>query len=201
MIYIYGDSHGNISFRNLNVNNTNYYQNSITMFRIGRDNSIINFNKHEINTNDIIILCYGEVDCRCHIQQQIKLGRNEDDIINELVNNYFKTIKNNTMDNNIKIIIVGVIPPTKQNDYEILHGPILHEHPFVGSDEDRVRYTNKVNKLLEVISNYNNYIYFNPYSYYTREDGTLKHELSDSTVHLGDNSFFLEKFVELYSTL
>ena len=201
MIYIYGDSHGNHSFRNLNVNNTNYYQNSITMFRIGRDNSIINFNKHEINTNDIIILCYGEVDCRCHIQQQIKLGRNEDDIINELVNNYFKTIKNNTMDNNIKIIIVGVIPPTKQNDYEILHGPILHEYPFVGSDEDRVRYTNKVNKLLEVMSNNNNYIYFNPYSYYTREDGTLKHELSDSIVHVGDNSFFLEKFVELYSTL
>ena len=88
-----------------------------------------------------------------------------DDVIQELVNNYIRTIQNNTIDIDVKIIIVGVIPPTKQNDYEI-----LHEFPFVGTDEDRVRYTNKVNKLLEEISNYNNYIYFNPYSYYTRDD-------------------------------
>ena len=55
---------------------------------------------------------------------------------------------------NIKIIIVGVIPQTKQSDYEILNGPILHEFPFVGRDEDRVRYTNKVNKLTNFLSTF-----------------------------------------------
>jgi hypothetical protein len=171
------------------------------MFRIGRDNIIINFNKDIIQKGDIIILSYGEIDCRCHIQRQINLGNNEDNVINELVNNYFKTIKNNIINIDAKIIIVGVIPPTKQYDYEILHGPILHEFPFIGSDEDRVRYTNKVNKLLEELSIINNYIYFNPYSYYERPDGTLKHELSDSTIHLGNNSFFLEKFIDLYTQI
>jgi hypothetical protein len=114
-----------------------------------------------------------------------------------LVNNYFLTIINNVVNKNLKIIIVGVIPPTKQYDYELLYGPILHDFPFVGTDEDRVRYTNKVNNKLEQLSKNNNYIYFNPYSYYTRQDGTLKHELSDSTVHLGDNSHFLERFNDI----
>jgi hypothetical protein len=166
------------------------------MFRIGRDGIVINYNK-DIQKDDIVILSYGEVDCRCHIQRQIDLGNNEDDVINDLVCNYFNTIKQI----DAKIIIVGVIPPTKQTDYETIHGPILHEFPFVGSDENRVRYTKKVNKLLEELSNINHYTYFNPYYYYERPDGTLKHELSDSIVHLGDNSFFLEKFIELYTKI
>jgi len=201
MIYIYGDSHASFSFKNLNLHYNDLHCPSITMFRIGRDNIIINFDKDIIKKGDIIILSYGEVDCRCHIQKQINLGINEDNVINELVSNYFKTIKNNTINIDAKIIIVAVIPPTKQCDYEILHGPILHEFPFVGSDEDRVRYTNKVNKLLEEFAIINNYIFFNPYSYYERVDGTLKHDLSDSIVHLGNNSFFLEKFIDLYTKI
>jgi len=200
MIYIYGDSHAHFSFQNLGLEYTDLYMNSITMFRIGRDNIIINFDKNMIvNENDIIILSYGEIDCRCHIQRQINNGRNEDDIINDLVDKYFLTIKNNIV-KKCKIIIVGIIPQTKQNDYETLHGPINHEFPFVGKDEDRVRYTNKVNKKLEDYSNLNNYIYFNPYAYYTMQDGTLNHELSDKTVHLGDNSHFLEKFYDCYKS-
>ena len=198
MIHIYGDSHALFSFLNLKLDNNNYYHASITMFRIGRDNTIINFNKDQVMLkNDIIVLIYGEVDCRCHIQQQIDKGRNEDDIIHELVNNYFQTIINNIVNKNLKIIIVGVIPPTKQNNYESLHGPILHEFPFVGTDEDRVRYTNKVNNKLEELSKKNDYIYFNPYSHYAMQDGTLNPEYSDTKVHLGDNSYFLERFTDI----
>ena len=76
MIYIYGDSHANNNFRGLTLPSINKYESSITMFRIGRDNSIINFESS--NESDTNILCYGEVDCRCHIQQQINLNFNED---------------------------------------------------------------------------------------------------------------------------
>ena len=64
MIHIYGDSHAEYSFRNLEKQNNNQSCHSITMFRIGRDNIIINFNKDIIEKNDIIVLSYGEVDCR-----------------------------------------------------------------------------------------------------------------------------------------
>jgi hypothetical protein len=194
MIYIYGDSHARFGFKNMKLDYLDSHCSSITMFRIGRDNVIINFNRDMmIYENDTIVLSYGEVDCRCHIQRQIDNGGNEDDIINGLVNNFFLTIRNNIV-KKCKVIIVGVIPPTKQHDYESIHGPILHEFPFAGTDEDRVRYTNKVNKKLEEYAKQYNYIYFNPYSYYAREDGTLKHELSDTTVHLGDNTHFLQEF-------
>jgi len=201
MIYIYGDSHAFFSFKNLKLDHKSFHRFSVTMFRICRDNIVINFDKDIIEKDDIIVLSYGEVDCRCHVQRQINLGINEDDVINNLVTNYFKTIKNNTENINAKIIIVGVIPPIKQCEHEIIHGPIRHEFPFVGSDEDRVRYTNKLNKLLEEFSIINNYNYFNPYSYYERPDGTLKFELSDTICHLKDNSFFLEKFIELYTKI
>jgi len=202
MIYIYGDSHAHYSFKNLTLPNNNLWKSSITMHRIGRDNHIINFvNSANLHNNDIVILAYGEIDCRCHMRRQVDMGRNEDDIINELVTNYIKTIKNNITAASVKVIIVGIIPPTKKTDFETYNEPILHDFPFLGSDDDRVRYTSKINNLLEAEAKHNNYIYFNPYSYYTRDDGTLKHELSDLTVHLGDNSVFLKSFMALYETI
>lgn len=200
MLCIYGDSHGRFSFKNLILPHKNYHNYSITMFRIGRDNIIINYDKSHHTKEDTICLVYGEVDCRCHIRRQILNGRDEDAVIQELVNNYFRTIRNNIIECK-KIIVVGIIPPTKQSDYEEKNGPILHEFPFVGTDEDRVRYRIKTNKLIDELCAKNGYVYFNPYDYYTRPDGTLKYELSDSCIHLGDNSFFLEKFGELYTNI
>jgi hypothetical protein len=171
------------------------------MFRIGRDNNIINFNKYQIKENDTIILVYGEVDCRCHIQRQINLGREEDTIIEELVSNYFRTIQNNVPENT-NIIIVGIVPTTyKPNHETVEHYDPENMFPTIGTNENRVRYTFKVNKLLNEMANKNNYVYFNPYSYYTREDGTLKPELSDNNVHIGNNTYVLEKFGELYQQI
>ena len=192
MLYIFGDSHACASFKNLQVPHENMYQNSITMFRIGRDNTIINYNLDMDITRNTILLCYGEVDCRCHIGKQVNLGRNEDTVINELVSDYFKTITNNIK--NAKVIITSVIPPTSQIEFEIMNGIILHEFPFVNSDEDRVRYTNKVNKKIEEFCLLNNYIYFDGYSFCRRDTGILSYELSDTRGHLKDNILFIEKF-------
>jgi len=202
MLYIYGDSHARFSFMNLSIPFYDYCQYSITMHRIGRDNQIVNFNHEKHDWNSVVCLVYGEVDCRCHIQRQIDLGRNENDIIDELVENYFNTIKNNVTVCK-KIIIVGIIPPTKQEDYESVWGSIPDDHPypFVGRDEERVRYTTKMNSVIQEHCITDNYVYFDPYQYYTREDGTFKYECSDTTVHLRDNVYFLEKFVELYNSL
>lgn len=200
MIYIYGDSHACNSFDSLPLKHENCYCSSITMFRIGRDNIIINFNKDIIKSNDTIVLVYGEVDCRCHIHRQINLGHNEDSVINDLVNKYFQTIQNNTKDIDVNIIIVGVIPPTRKEDYEFFNKKVNNEFPFIGTDEDRVRYTNKVNKLLEELSIQNKFIYFDPYDYYKNIDGTLNHELSDTFNHILYNTHILDKFVNLYNS-
>ena len=200
MIFIYGDSHAKFSFLKLDLPFMDKHEVSITMHRLGRDNVINNFNSNEHDHDSILIFNYGEIDCRCHIQKQINAGGNKDEIIKTLVNNYFTTIKN-SINKYKKIIVVGIIPPTQQNDYEELYGPITHEFPFVGTDNERVEYTIKMNNLIEEQCNFNNFIYFNPYDYYTRTNGTLKYELSDKCVHLGDNSIFLKKFSELYTSI
>ena len=198
MIYIYGDSHAHYNLRNLKIPFINKYQNSITMFRIGRDNIIINFeDSKEYDTN---ILCYGEVDCRCHIKRQINLGRNEDDVINELVKDYINTIKN-TIKKYKNIIIFSIIPPVEKEDYELLNGPITHEFPFVGSDSDRVRFTQKMNDLLKKYCDENSFIFFDPFNYYKRENGCLKFELSDKLCHIGDNSNLLNIFIDKFKDI
>jgi hypothetical protein len=191
MLYIFGDSHALFSFKGLAIPHQNRQQHSITMHRIGRDNHIINYTPDIDLSENNIVLCYGEVDCRCHIGKQILLGRKEDDVIEELVSLYFKTI---SQISKAQKIIIGVIPPVSQKEHEKIHGPITHEFPFVGSDEDRIRYTQKVNEKLKDYSLKNGYVYFNPYDYYTR-NGILKRELSDNNCHLGDNTYFLNEFI------
>lgn len=199
MIYLYGDSHANKGFQHLPVPFHNRHCNSITMFRIGRDNMIINHNPQEVTEKDTVLLVYGEVDCRCHIQRQIDAGREEDNVICELIANYFRTIRNN-IHPQAKVVIVSIIPPTKQNEYESLHGPITHEFPFVGTDEARTRYTKKMNLLLEQNAKQNGYYFFSPYAHCTRHDGTLCFEMSDTCGHLKDATPLLEQFVQFAET-
>jgi hypothetical protein len=143
-------------------------------------------------------LCYGEIDCRIHISNQISLGRNEDDIISNLVTKYFTTLRNNiTICKNI--IIVGIIPTKRHVDFDkgFNTDNYKKEDWIRGSDEERVRYTKKMNTLIEEQCKVNNYIYFNPYKYYENDDGTLKYEFSDPSVHLKNNVFFLQEFQNL----
>jgi hypothetical protein len=195
-IFIYGDSHALFSFNNLNMRHINRGCPDITMYRIGRDNIIINFNNNEHDEHSMICLSYGEIDCRCHIKRQIDLGKDEDTVINNLISIYFLTIKNNIIKYK-KIIIIGIIPPTSNLEY-INRNP---EYPFVGTDDDRVRYTFKMNNLLKKFCEDYNYVYFNPYNFYTRDNGTLKYEFSDNTVHLGNNLYFLEEFYKIINNI
>ena len=66
MIYIFGDSHAFFNMKGFTMPHMQLYQ-STTIFRIGRDNTIINFSDNYNNPDNIFILFYGEIDCICHI--------------------------------------------------------------------------------------------------------------------------------------
>lgn len=201
-IYFFGDSHVEKSFKNLHISHHMLETYSITMHRIGRDNIIPKFVNNFNSPDSIFVICYGEVDCRCHIGRQILAGREEDEIINTLALSYFNTIKNN-IHTYKKIIICGIIPPTRQHELEEVHGPITHEFPFVGTDIERIIYTNKLNKKLEELCTLEKYIFFNPYSFYKNSDDTLNFELSDTCGHIGHNkvSTILEQFELLINSI
>jgi hypothetical protein len=200
---IYGDSHALISFQGLKLDNRNLFQFARTKYRVGRDSHIINFNSKYLSRDRVFCFVYGEVDVRCHIGKQVNYGRHHESVCKELVDSYIQAIKKTILEYKA-IIIVAISPPTAENDHkpcnihtEATGGPL----PFVVNDASRVIYRNRMNELLQGACLENGYVFFNPYDFYTRPDGTLKYELSDSCIHIGDNKHFLEEFYKLYGTL
>jgi len=193
MIYISKDSHGDHSYKNLE-NVINLHQISITMHRVGRDGlAFINFLNHNIQPDSTVIFQYGEVDCRCHIYRQIQIGRQEDEIMETLISNYERTILENIKLVPTKIIIGCIPPPVSLQIHEQQHGPLGEDHPFpiLGTDEIRVHYTNKMNALLKNMCVKNNWKFLDYCDYYKDESGLLRFELSDTSVHIRDNSYVL----------
>lgn len=197
MLYIFGDSHANNNFYNIDIENVNLYQNSITMYRIGRDGVIINFDSSYNSENNTFILLYGEVDCRCHIGKRVELGIEYENVCEEIVNNYIETIKKNIIKYK-QIIICSITPPYCRYDYESINGPITHEFPFIGSDEERVKYTILVNKLLKEKCIKNNFTFLDIFEFYSGENGTLKSELSDKVCHIIDNEYIIQELKKIF---
>jgi lipopolysaccharide biosynthesis glycosyltransferase len=197
---IYGDSHAMLSFKDLKLDHRNLFEFGRTMYRLGRDNHIINFKIEHNHIDRIFCLAYGEVDVRAHIGKQVYYGRHHETVCKELVEGYFKTIQSNIKEYRA-IIIVGISPPTDPVDHnraDHTHKPVI---PFEGTNRDRLIYTVEMNRLLSLYCKKYGYIYFNPYQYYEREDGCLNYALSDKCLHIGDTTHFQKAFSILYKTL
>jgi len=85
----------------------------------------------------------------------------------------------------------------KKELYEKVHGPITHEFPFIGDDNERVKYTRLMNILLKQQCEINNFVFLDVYDYYSEEDGTLNYELSDKCVHIDKNEYICYKLIEI----
>lgn len=200
--FIFGDSHGIFSFRNLNrychVNNCS--ENGRTLHHIGTHG--IDWRSKGVSPGMRIILQYGEIDCRCHVGRQLKIGRTLEDILDTLVKNYEKMILDNCLlIPNLYIVVASIPPPTRQSDYENTNGPLAsdHPHPFVGTDEERLLYIRELNKRINNMCQCNNWRFLDYTSYYSDDDGFLKYFLSDYTVHIGEqhNQWILDTLNEL----
>lgn len=196
MIYIFGDSHARYNFKNLDKPHVNLSHDSITMHRVGRDNSIVNFHISYNSSGNIFIILYGEVDCRCHIHRQLAEGRDLNSVCTLLVDNYFAAITNNII-NYSKIVVCSITPSIRRVEYESVYGAVTHAFPFLGTDEERVTYTRLMNSLISKKCTEFGYIYLDVFEEYSRDDGTLKSELSDGICHIRENSFVLAKLKHL----
>ena len=192
MIYTFGDSHARKNFENTNLPITNCSENSITMHRIGRDKIFPYYSKVEHSSENIFIFSIGEVDCRCHIGKQMRLGRDFNEICETLIKNYIEAIKQNFTLYKF-IILCFIVPPKNREEYEKKY----NDFPFIGTDEERIMITKKMNLLLKREAMKNGYIFLDCYDYYKNNEGTLSTELSDDNVHVGNNSKIIEKLKEI----
>lgn len=200
---IYGDSHALVLFKGLKLEHRNLFQFAKTMYRVGRDQQIVNFHESHNDPETVFFLAYGEVDVRAHIGRQTHYGRHHEGVCKELVEAYLRAVTTQ-----IKIykavIIMAVPPPVASEDHApcTIHTPSTGGPlPIVGTDSDRVIYTELMNKLLADGCSKHGFVFFNPFSFYTRENGTLKHEMSDNCIHIGKSEHVLEQFYSLMDGL
>jgi len=150
---------------------------------------IRNFN---INDGDTVVFCLGEIDCRCHIHKHITDTITYQDIINNIVENYFETIELNISTSQIKlknVCVYNVVPPIqKYNTWENT------EYPYLGSDQERKQYVLYFNEKLKEKCIEKGFIFFDVYDNYIDEDGFLRKDLSDGNVHIRDG-IYISNFI------
>lgn len=185
MIFLFGDSHARISFSSLS-DASNHATNSITMFRIGRDDHAfmdLNTGQRIVPLDATAVFCYGEVDCRCHIGRQPTPPEvTVDSVATAYISSIIKHAPQTT-----RVMICAVPPPTKQHDFEQVNGPITHEFPFVGSDADRSYYTTLMNARLKELCQIHDLIFLDPFDHVRDDQGLMIFPQSDRTVHVKDS--------------
>ena len=183
-IHTIGDSHSQNGWSGI----INHHLDPILCYSFGNEQlnryDIRNFN---INDEDTIIFCFGEIDCRCHIHKHINETNSYEEIIYNIVNNYFEAIKINIITSQLKlknICVYNVVPPIQKYNTEE-----DSRYPYLGNDEERKKYTLYFNKKLKERCIENNYIFFDIYDKYTDENGFLRKDLSDGKVHIRDGVY------------
>lgn len=154
--------------------------------------SRVNITEFNIENGDIVIFCFGEIDCRCHVNKHITINNTYQNIIDNIVDdNYFKAIEENVKQfKNLYVCVYNVVPPVRQND---TNGN--DAFPFRGTDEERKQYILYFNsKLKEYCSKYK-YTFFDVYEKYVDVDGFLNKKYSDGNVHI-DKGYFISDFLE-----
>ena len=141
---------------------------------------------YTIRDGDTLVFCLGEIDCRCHVHKHITDTVSYQDIINNIVDTYFEAIQLNISIAQIKlknVCVYNVVPPIQK--YNTLENP---EYPYLGTDEERKKYVLFFNKKLKEKCIDMEYIFFDIYDKYVDENGYLRKELSDGTVHLREGA-------------
>ena len=189
-IHTIGDSHSRFGW----TGTIEHYIKSLLCYSFGKEKlnrcDIRNF---DIKDGDTIIFCLGEIDCRCHVHKYITDTITYQDIIDDIVDNYFEAIELNVSVSQIKlknVCVYNVVPPIqKHNTYE------NYEFPYLGTDEERKQYVLYFNKKLKEKCIEKNYIFFDIYNNYIDENGFLRKDLSDDNVHI-QNGIYISNFIK-----
>lgn len=189
-INIEGDSHISIFSNNERIIDFGKYTKSdyFNSYRVGswlafnlnnRIDDIKNISNQMIE--DTIILCFGEIDCRAQVKK-ISEDNNRDynDVIREIVNNYFILI-DSIKDKNI--IINSVTPELVENPHHYYYKDNLEDFDCPrGTYQERKIYKEIFNKLVEEECNLRGIKFLNIYNMI--ENSLYKSKLYLDDIHL-----------------
>lgn len=192
ILHTFGDSHslnGWCKISNVQIHPIG----PVLCYSFGRDKlNRLDITKYPIKSDDWVIFCFGEIDCRCHIHKNMNVENPYDKMIESIVKNYFEAIKANidNIENIGKVCVYNVVPPVEKHTID--DNP---EYTCLGTDEDRKKYVLYFNSLLKKYCIDYNYVFIDVYDSYCDKNGFLDKELSDGNVHI-NSQIHLEKFIK-----
>jgi len=189
-IHTIGDSHSSFGLTGI----IQHHLGPVLCYSFGKEKlNRCDIRKFNIKDGDTIVFCFGEIDCRCHIHKHITETTRYQDIINNIVDNYFEAIELNVFTSQIKlknICVYNVVPPIQK--FNTAENP---EYPYLGTDEQRKQYALYFNEKLKEKCIEKKYIFFDIYNNYIDKDGYLRKNLSDGNVHIS-NGIYISNFIK-----
>jgi hypothetical protein len=183
LIQVAGDSHI-FTFKNKKPFIV-HFMGSATMYNLCRKESSTKSNQklfdlaNRINKKkDVLMLVFGEIDCRIHIYYQYEKNNRKyaiSELIEKTILNYGKVLKALRL-MNVRFCVYGIPPASRQAN--------IYNFPFYATEEMRYKINKEFNDALREFCSINGYIYLDIYSEFSDENGfTLKEYLYDE-VHL-----------------
>ena len=195
-IHTIGDSHSYFGWDNI-PNVTNHYLCDRLCHSVGRDGLDLCAPEYKIESGETLIFCFGEIDCRCHVNKHIRPDFTYMEVIDNIVTKYFAQVKI-AVDNlyaksgvtDIRVCIYNIVPAVRKSTT-----CENKSFPFLGSDADRKSYTLYFNTRLKELCVEYGFIFFDVYDKYICADGFIKRELSDGHVHI-KNGIHIREFID-----
>jgi hypothetical protein len=138
--------------------------------------NLIFVQRENINEDDSIVFCFGEIDARCHLH---KYADNLVDDVFNMVRHYFYAVDAATSGIKGQICIYFVPPAVRSEG--LYNNP---DYPYIGTDVERKNNVCCLNKTLQRFCEEFSYIFIDLTKDYADEEGFMRKELSDGGPHI-----------------
>jgi len=192
LIQVIGDSHV-VPFRG-SMPFLAHHLGAATAYNLNRKNSTTKSNEQlfkvidKLGKKDIVMLCFGEIDCRIHIYYQHKKSNEKysiGELIDRTLSNYGEVMAQ-LREHGVNFCVYCVSPATEVgNEYK---------YPFFGTPEIRSQISKMFNEKLRAFCEKNGYVFIDIYGRVADKDGLMLKEYAGDDIHLN------KKAVELVRT-
>jgi len=182
LIYMIGDSHVKMFRRNRLF--VVHHLGAATAHNLGNPKSATNSNRKLLNIidrigrKDIVVLAFGEIDCRVHIYYQYEKNNERraiSELIDDTVSNYGRVLEQ-LREAGINFLVYGVPPATKvRNEYR---------YPFYAPPEIHSQINRMFNEKLKEFCEETGYQYIDVHSRFSDESGFMLREYAADEIHL-----------------
>jgi len=182
LIHVVGDSHV-VPFRG-SMPFLAHHLGAATAYNLNSKNSTTRSNEQlfkvigKLGKEDIVMLSFGEIDCRIHIYYQHKKSNGKysvEELIDRTISNY-GDIMAQLKERGVNFCVYCVSPATKVgNEYK---------YPFYGSPEIRSQINWMFNEKLRAFCQKNGYVFIDIYDRVSDKDGLMLKEYAGDDIHL-----------------